>query len=204
MTGATAYFGFLDICKPKPGETVVVTGAAGAVGSHVGQIAKIKGCRVIGIAGTDEKCQWLKSLGFDSTINYKKDDVAKALKEAAPKGVDCFFDNVGGELATTVIGQMNRFGRVSCCGAIANYNDSRPPKLTTFLFDVVLKELELKGFVVSTWFDRWSEAIKCNRKWLKEGKLQYQETVTEGFENMVNAFTGLLKGENTGKAIVKA
>ncbi|GJQ76547.1 hypothetical protein Trydic_g2249 [Trypoxylus dichotomus] len=203
MIGATAYLGFLNICKPKEGETVVITGAGGAVGSLVGQIAKIKGCKVIGITGTDEKCQWLKSLGFDSTINYKKDDVAKALKEAAPKGIDCFFDNVGGEIATTVISQLNRFGRVSCCGAITNYNESSFPKVTTFLTHVVLKELEMKGFIVTTWFDRWDEAAAANKEWLKQGKLQYRETVTEGFENMINAFVGVLKGENIGKAIVK-
>ncbi|GJQ76544.1 hypothetical protein Trydic_g2246 [Trypoxylus dichotomus] len=203
MPGASAYFGFLDICKPKPGETVVVTGAAGAVGCHVGQIAKIKGCKVIGIAGSDEKCQWLKNLDFDAAINYKKDDVEKALKTAAPNGIDCFFDNVGGEIATTVISQMNRFGRVSCCGVMSNCIDDVPAKVTTFSAHVVLKELEIKGFIVYNWLDNWEEADAHNMKWLKEGKLQYRETVTEGFENMIQALIGMLKGENIGKAVVK-
>ncbi|KAK9688569.1 Zinc-binding dehydrogenase [Popillia japonica] len=203
MTGATAYFGFLDICKPKEGETVVVSGAAGAVGSHVGQIAKIKGCKVIGIAGTDAKCEWIKTLGFDHTINYKKQDVAKALKEAAPNGVDCYFDNVGGEIATTVISQMNRFGRISACGAISGYNEEGLPKVSTFLPFIITNELEMKGFIVTTWLDKWSEAVTNNVKWMKEGKLQWRETVTEGFDNMVEALAGILRGDNTGKAVVK-
>lgn len=123
MPGNTAYFGFLELCKPKAGETVVVTGAAGAVGSLVGQIAKLKGCYVIGFAGSDDKCNWLtKELGFDKAINYKKGDMKSALKEAAPKGVDCYFDNVGGELSSVIIQQMNLHGRISVCGAISNYN----------------------------------------------------------------------------------
>lgn len=123
MPGNTAYFGFLEICQPKAGETVVVSGAAGAVGSVVGQIAKLKGCRVIGFAGSDEKCQWLTNeLGFDHAINYKKSDHRLALSKAAPNGVDCYFDNVGGELSSTVIQQMNLFGRVSVCGSISSYN----------------------------------------------------------------------------------
>ncbi|KAK9688571.1 N-terminal domain of oxidoreductase [Popillia japonica] len=203
MPGATAYFGFLDICKPKPGETVVVSGAAGAVGSHVGQIAKIKGCKVIGIAGSDQKCQWLKTIGFDFVINYKKDNVEQALRAAAPNGVDCYFDNVGGEITTTVINQMNRFGRVSCCGAIASYNDNTPAKVTTFLLPVILQELEFKGFVIYTWRNKWNEAVKRNQEWMTEGKLQYQETITEGFENMPKALIQLMQGKNVGKAIVK-
>lgn len=123
MTGNTAYFGLLDLCQPKAGETVVVTGAAGAVGSIVGQIAKLKGCRVIGFAGADDKCQWLeKELGFDKAINYKSGDLRTALREAAPKGVDCYFDNVGGELSSMIMNQMNVFGRVAVCGSISSYN----------------------------------------------------------------------------------
>lgn len=123
MPGNTAYFGLLELCQPKAGETVVVTGAAGAVGSLVGQIAKLKGCRVIGFAGTDEKCQWLeKELGFDKAINYKERNMRAALFEAAPKGVDCYFDNVGGELSSTIINQMNLFGRIAVCGSISSYN----------------------------------------------------------------------------------
>lgn len=203
MPGATAYFGFLDICEPKPGETVVVSGAAGAVGSHVGQIAKIKGCKVIGIAGSDQKCQWLKSLGYDSVINYKKHNIEKALLQAAPNGVDCYFDNTGGEISSTVIRQMNRFGRVSSCGSITSYNDSSPSKVSTYLQCVVFKELKIQGFVIFTWLDKWNQAADQNKAWLKEGKLQYQETITEGFENMVEGFIGMLQGENVGKAVIK-
>merc|ERR1711997_1112047 len=131
MPGNTAYFGFLELCQPKEGETVVVNGAAGAVGSLVGQIAKIKGCRVIGFAGTDDKCQTLlNKYGFDKAYNYKKISVADALKDGAPKGVDCFFDNVGGEDAATVILNMNQFGRIALCGAISMYNEITPPKIT--------------------------------------------------------------------------
>ncbi|CAG9133420.1 unnamed protein product [Plutella xylostella] len=206
MPGATAYLGLLEICQPKKGETVVVTGAAGAVGSIVGQIAKIKGCRVIGFAGSDDKVEWLeKDLGFDKAINYKTSDVAAALKEAAPKGVDCYFDNVGGEISSVIISQMNMFGRVALCGSISSYNEdaSKMPKASILQPSIVFKQLKLEGFIVSRWFDRWHEAFAEIVQWIHEGKLVVREHVTEGFDNIYDAFIGMLAGENTGKAVVK-
>ncbi|KAG5867026.1 hypothetical protein JTB14_037113 [Gonioctena quinquepunctata] len=202
MVGNTAYFGFLELCKPQEGETVVVSGAAGGVGSQVGQIAKIKGCRVIGIAGSNEKGRWLvEDLGFDHFINYKTDDIDAALKEFAPDGVDCYFDNVGGEISSTVIQNMNKFGRVSVCGAISGYNEKvRAPSIYGA---VVSKELVVEGFLVTRWLGRWNEGVQQNIKWIREGKVKYSETITEGFENMFDAFTDMLKGVNVGKAIVK-
>lgn len=206
MPGATAYFGFLEICKPKPGETVVVSGAAGAVGSIVGQIAKIKGCKVIGFVGSDDKVQWLeKELKFDKAINYKTADVAKALKNAASKGVDCYFDNVGGELSSVIINQMNVFGRVSVCGSISSYNDNLDnlPKATILQPAVVFRQLKVEGFIVSRWRERWPEAFADIIQWILSGKLKAREHITEGFDNLYKAFTGMLAGENFGKAVVK-
>jgi len=206
MPGNTAYFGFLEICKPKEGETVVVSGAAGAVGSLVGQIAKVKGCKVIGIAGDDAKGKWLtEELGFDHFINYKKPDLDKTLAKYAPKGVDCYFDNVGGEISSTVLSQMNLYGRISVCGSITGYNSdlSNLPKAPIIQGSVVFKQLKMEGFVVTRWIDRWQEGIHANLKWIQEGKLKYKETTTEGFENMFKAFVDMLQGGNTGKAVVK-
>ncbi|XP_047505206.1 prostaglandin reductase 1-like [Pieris napi] len=208
MPGVTAYFGFLEICKPKAGETVVVSGAAGAVGAIVGQIAKIKGCRVIGFAGSDDKVQWLeKELGFDKAINYKTADVSKALKDAAPNGVDCYFDNVGGELTTAIYSQMNLYGRVSLCGCISSYNeDPTTYKTTSLLPFIILKQLKVEGFIVSRWSEpenRWPEAIATLAQWIKEGKIKTRSHVTEGFDKIYDAFVGMLAGENTGKAVVK-
>jgi len=203
MPGNTAYFGFLEICHPKEGETVVVTGAAGAVGSLVGQIAKAKGCRVVGFAGSDDKCKWLEDeLGFDKAINYKNGDMASLLKEAAPKGVDCYFDNVGGELSAVILSQMNLYGRISVCGAISGYNDQefmvQPPQ-KFFVFN----QLKMEGFLVWRWADRWIEGITEMAKWINEGKIKYHETITLGFENQPKAFIEMLRGKNSGKAVVK-
>lgn len=203
MPGNTARFGFLEICQPKEGEIVVITGAAGAVGSIVGQIAKIKGCKVIGIAGSNEKCDWLeKELKFDKAINYKSGNVEELLKQVAPDGIDCFFDNVGGKLGHMINEQMRMFGRISICGAISTYNDESTliPAFKTFH----RRNLKMEGFNVhARWSNRWLEGIKGNLKWLEEGKLKFHETVTEGFENMPKAFIGLFSGENTGKAVIK-
>jgi len=203
MPGNTSYFGFLEICQPKAGETVVVTGAAGAVGSLVGQIAKTKGCRVVGFAGSDDKCKWLEDeLGFDKAINYKNGDMAKALKEAAPKGVDCYFDNVGGELSATIISQMNLYGRISVCGAISGYNDQEfqvPAPQKFFVFN----QLKMEGFIVWRWADRWIEGILEVAKLIHSGKVKYHETITQGFENTPKAFIDMLRGKNSGKAVVK-
>ncbi|XP_053683332.1 prostaglandin reductase 1-like [Sabethes cyaneus] len=203
MPGNTAYFGLLEVCTPKAGETVVVSGAAGAVGSLVGQIAKIKGCRVVGIAGSDAKCQWLKELGFDETINYKTvSNIYAALKNAAPKGIDVYFDNVGGQTSEAVIKLMNLYGRIAVCGTISNYSTSIE-KVTDPLRMMVFKQLKMEGFVVWRWNNRWLEGINANFQWITEGKLKWHETVTDGFENTPAAFMDMLKGGNTGKAIVK-
>lgn len=206
MPGASAYFGFLEICKPKPGETVVVTGAAGAVGSIVGQIAKIKGCKVIGFAGSDDKVQWLKEeLGFDHAFNYKAVDVFTALKQAAPNGIDCYFDNVGGEISSTIISQMNLFGRVTVCGSISAYNEDpkNQPKASILQPALVTKQLHVEGFIVWKWVDQWPVAFANLTNWILSGKIKIREHITEGFDNIFDAFVGMLAGENKGKAVVK-
>ncbi|XP_003701327.1 prostaglandin reductase 1 [Megachile rotundata] len=207
MPGSTAYFGLFEICTPKQGETLVVSGAAGAVGSHVGQLGKhVVGMTVIGIAGSDEKCKWLvEELGFDHCINYKTENVAAALRKAAPKGVDCYFDNVGGDISSTVIYQMKEFGRVAVCGSISSYNAdaSSLPKTTILQPVMVFNQLKMEGFLVHRWAGRSAESIQKNLQWIREGKLQYRESVTKGFENMFDAFVGMLSGNNVGKAVVQ-
>ncbi|XP_047529425.1 prostaglandin reductase 1-like [Vanessa atalanta] len=206
MPGATAYLAFLEICKPKKGETVVVTGAAGAVGSIVGQIAKIKGCKVIGFAGSDNKVNWLeKELGFDKALNYKTVDVQTALKSAAPNGIDCYFDNVGGEISSTIMAQMNKKGRVAVCGSISSYNadPSQMPKATIIQLPVILNELKIEGFIIWEWFDRWFEAFDQLTAWIRNGQLKTPEHVTDGFDNLFEAFIGMMSGDNFGKAVVK-
>jgi len=207
MPGNTAYFGFLEICQPKPGDVVVVSGAAGAVGSLVGQIAKIKGCHVIGFAGEDDKVKWLvEELGFDKAYNYKTVDVDKCLKEAAPEGIDCYFDNVGGLFSSTVRGHMKDFGRISVCGAISVYNDkpSNPTMIPSVEPNLLFKQVKMEGFLVHRWMDRWEEGIGAMAKWMMEGKIKIRETFTEGFEKMPEAFMGMMTGKNTGKALIKA
>jgi NADPH:quinone reductase len=204
MPGMTAYFGFTELCQPKAGETLVVSGAAGAVGSAVGQIGKILGLRVVGSAGTDDKCARLREFGFDEAINYRKDKpYAEVLKKACPQGIDCYFDNVGGEFTDEVLRQMNTYGRVSICGQISQYNDlagdvgPRPYWLT------ITKQLRIEGFLVFRWMNRWAEGRKQMAQWLREGKLKYDETVYQGLESAPRAFIGLFQGLNTGKALVK-
>jgi leukotriene B4 12-hydroxydehydrogenase/15-oxo-prostaglandin 13-reductase len=205
MPGMTAYFGFLEICKPQPGEVVVVSGAAGAVGSLVGQIAKIKGCRVVGIAGTDEKVHWLvNDLGFDAAFNYKTTtDYTSKLKEICPSGIDCYFDNVGGAITDSVFPLLNVFGRVSVCGQISMYNLEKPEPGPRLLPYTLVKQLKVEGFIVTRWQNRWGEGIAQMAQWLKEGKIQHREDIVEGFENTAKAFIGMLEGENTGKMLVK-
>lgn len=206
MPGATAYFGFLDICQPKPGETVVVSGAAGAVGSFVGQIARIKGCRVVGIAGADEKVAHLvKDLGFDAAFNYKTtSDYAAKLKELCPQGIDCYFDNVGGAITDAVFPLLNLYARVSICGQISQYNLEKPepgPRLLTY---ILVKQARVEGFIVTRFANRFPEAVAQMAQWIGEGKLQYREEMMEGFENIPKAFIAMLCGQNTGKMLVKA
>jgi NADPH:quinone reductase len=205
MPGMTAYFGFLEICQPKPGETVLVSGAAGAVGSLVGQIAKIKGCRAVGIAGTDDKVAWMtKELGFDAAFNYKTtSDYMAKLKELCPKGIDCYFDNVGGAITDAVFPLMNVYGRMSICGQISQYNLEKPEPGPRILGYVLVKQIKVEGFIVFRWMNRYQEGIAQMAQWLGEGKLKHREEVVDGFENTVKAFIGMLKGDNTGKMLVK-
>ncbi len=204
MPGMTAYFGFLDICNPKPGETVVVSGAAGAVGSIVGQIAKIRECRVVGIAGGDDKIAYVKELGFDAAFNYKTTtDYSAKLKELCPKGIDCYFDNVGGSITDAVFPLLNTFARVSICGQISQYNLEKPEPGPRLLSYILVKQARVEGFIVTRFASRFPEGFGQMAKWLGEGKLKYQEQIVEGFENTPKAFIGMLQGENTGKMLVK-
>ena len=204
MTGLTAYFGLLDIGKPHEGETVVVSGAAGAVGTIVGQIAKIKGARVVGIAGSEEKTAYLKNeLGFDEAINYKTDNVREALKAACPDGVDVYFDNVGGEISDSVLSLLNHGARIPICGQIALYNLEKMDVGPRIQSQLLINSALMKGFIVSDYAAHFEEGAMELAKWLMEGKLSYKENIVEGFENTIDAFLGLFKGENTGKQLVK-
>ena len=202
MTGLTAYFGLMDIGRPQEGETVVVSGAAGAVGSTVVQIATIAGARVVGIAGSDEKVQLVKQLGADQVINYQTEDVDSALAEACPNGVDVYFDNVGGDISDAVYPLLNKFARIVQCGAISSYNkkEDQGPRIQQYL---IKSSALMKGFTVGDYRERYPEGLQHLSKWLQEGKLTYEETITEGFERIPQAFFGLFKGENIGKQLVK-
>ena len=206
VTGMTAYFGLLDIGQPKPGDTVVVSGAAGATGSVVGQIAKIKGAeRVIGIAGTDEKCAWLvDELGFDAAINYKTDNIGARLRELCPKGIDVYFDNVGGEILDTCLGQLALKGRVVCCGAISAYNDDRADiyGLKNY-FTLITRRARMEGFLILDYLDRFPEAQGEMFGWVLDGKVKHAEHVVDGLENAPDALNLLFTGGNTGKVIVR-
>ncbi len=206
MTGLTAYFGLMHIGKPKAGETVVVSGAAGAVGIVVGQIAKIQGCRVVGIAGTDEKIAMLKNeFGFDEAINYKTTtDMSKAIAAACPDGVDVYFDNVGGEISDAVIKNINFHARIPLCGQIALYNSTEVPMGPRLQPMLLTRSVLMQGFIVSNFQPDFPEGIKKLGQWVKEGKLKFTETIEDGFENLPTALLGLFKGENTGKMVVKA
>ncbi len=205
MTGLTAYFGLLDIGKPKKNETVVISAAAGAVGSIVGQIAKIKGCKVIGIAGSDEKVDYIKNeLGFDEAFNYKKSsNIRKEIKNCCTDGVDIYFDNVGGDLSDSIMYLINNFARIIICGQISQYNQSRlalGPRMQMFL---LTRRALIQGFIVSDYKEKYDIALNELKQWYKEGKLKQRETIIEGFENLPEAFLGLFKGDNIGKMIVK-
>jgi NADPH-dependent curcumin reductase CurA len=205
IAGLTAYFGLLEVGKPKAGETVVVSAAAGSVGSIVGQIAKIKDCRVIGIAGGAEKCAWLtKELGFDAAVDYKSGALFKSLKAAAPNGIDVYFDNVGGDIFEACLAQMNLRGRIACCGAVSQYDMAPPasgPRGVPGL--IVVKRLTVQGFIVTDFFDRRDRAIADLQSWVNSGKLKVQEDIIEGLENTPQALIGLLAGENRGKRMVR-
>lgn len=205
MPGLTAYFGLLDVARPKAGETVVVSGAAGAVGSLVGQIAKIQGCRAVGIAGGAAKLRHcLDDLGFDACIDYKaRPDIGAALARACPGGVNVYFDNVGGPISDAVVLQTNDRARIALCGQISQYNSEKPetgPRLWTLL---LMRQIRVQGFLVFAYADRYREGAEQLAAWLTAGKLKYRETVVDGIENAPRAFIGLLQGANTGKQLVR-
>ncbi|WP_308992771.1 NADP-dependent oxidoreductase [Mariniflexile litorale] len=205
MTGLTAYLGLNEIGKPKAGETIVVSGAAGAVGSVVGQIAKILGLNVIGIAGTDEKIEMLKTkFGFDAGINYNTSkDIQADIKKLAANGVDIYFDNVGGPISDAVLYNINQFARIIICGAISTYNSKETPKSMSVQPFLVKKSALMQGFIVSNYAKKFPEAMKQLSSWLAEDKLTYSETIVNGFDNIPNAFIDLFEGKNKGKMIVK-
>ena len=204
MVGLTAYFGLLDVADPQPGETVVVSGAAGAVGSLVGQIAKIKGCRVVGIAGTDEKIDWIvNELGFDAGINYKTEHVYKGLKKHCPDGIDVYFENVGGKILDYVLAQINQNARISLCGMIAQYNSPKP--LPTYnLVNLLVKRAKIEGFIVLDYYPRAMEAITQLSQWYAEGKIQYRVQLEEGgLERAPEVLNMLFDGGNRGKLALR-
>ena len=203
-TGMTAYFGLMDIAKPKAGETVVVSAAAGAVGSMVGQIAKIQGCRVVGIAGSDEKCKWLvETAGFDAAINYKKEDVGAALDKHCPNGIDINFENVGGEIMDTVIARLNDFSRMPLCGLISTYNATEPVPGPFNFENLLMRRTLLKGFIVIDYYPRFAEGIQQMAQWLMEGKLKFETDVVQGLENAPASLSRLFEGKNLGKLVVQ-
>ena len=205
MPGLTAYFGLLEICRPQPGETVVISGAAGAVGSVVGQIAKIKRCRAIGVAGSDEKVAFIKNeLGFDGGFNYKttKDYYAR-LKELCPTGIDIYFDNVGGRITDEVMRQITTRARIAICGQMSQYNLTEPEMGPRWLSQLIVKQARMEGFLVYQFSDRYEAALQQLSTWLHQGKIRYRESVVEGIENAPKAFIGMLQGRNVGKQLVK-
>jgi NADPH-dependent curcumin reductase CurA len=205
MPGLTAYFGLLDVCDPKPGETVVVSGAAGAIGMIVGQIAKIRGCRVVGVAGVDAKVLWLQDeLGFDAAFNYTTEtDFDQKLSELCPAGIDIYFDNVGGAVTDAVMGLINTNARVSVCGQISQYNLEQPEMGPRWLAQLVIKQAKVQGFLVSAYADRFHEARQQLATWLRAGRLKYREDVAQGIESAPQAFIEMLQGRNQGKQLVQ-
>jgi len=204
LTGITAYFGLLEVGRPQPGETVVVSGAAGATGSVVGQIARIQGCRVVGIAGGPDKCRWLtEKAGFDEAIDYKSERVDRRLRALCPEGIDLFFDNVGGEILDAALASLAMRGRVVICGAIAGYNEKVPPPGPRNYLSLLVKRGRMEGFIVLDYMDRAGEAVESLSKWLAEGKIQHEEDVQEGLENAPAALRRVFEGKNRGKQLVK-
>ena len=205
MPGMTAYFGLLEVGQPKPGETIVVSAASGAVGQVVGQIGKIMGCRVVGIAGGAKKCGFVKDeLGFDACVDYKAEkDIDAALRAACPNGIDVYFDNVGGEISDAVLRNINFFGRVALCGSISQYNASSPPVGPRLLGTFVGKRVTLRGFIVFDFVERYPTAMRQMGEWIKAGRIKYREDIVDGIDKAPRAFIGMLRGENFGKMLVK-
>ncbi len=203
MPGVTAYIGLYDLGEPKQGETVVVSAAAGAVGSVVGQLAKLRGCRAVGIAGGKPKCDYVThELGFDACVDYRSPSFADDLRAATPDGVDVSFENVGGPVMDAVLTRLNAFGRVPLCGLVSQYNATEPYTLKN-VAALLWKRVKLQGFIVSDHMDRWPRALADLSIWVAEGKVRYRETVATGITNAPEAFFGMLRGENLGKQIVK-
>jgi NADPH-dependent curcumin reductase CurA len=204
LTGLTAYFGLLDIGKPASGETVVVSGAAGATGSVAGQIAKIKGCKTVGIAGGPEKCRWLRDTArFDGAIDYKNEDVEKKLEELCPEGIDVYFDNVGGKILDAALARINRKARVVLSGAISIYNAKEPPPGPRNYFRLIIQRARMEGFIILDYSPRFREATEQLAAWVKKGTIRFQENVRTGFENIPKTLIGLYEGENLGKQLLK-
>jgi len=204
MPGMTGYFGLMDVGQPKAGETVVVSGAAGAVGQTVGQIAKLKGCRVVGIAGGKAKCDWVvNELGFDACIDYKAGDVKAGLKAHCPKGVDIYFDNVGGDILDAVLTRITRGARIIICGAISQYNNTTPVKGPANYLSLLVNRARMEGIVVFDYADRYPVAIAEMAGYLKEGKMKSKEDVVEGLENFPETLLKLFNGENFGKLVLQ-
>jgi NADPH-dependent curcumin reductase CurA len=204
ITGMTAYFGLLDVGKPKAGETVVISAAAGATGSVAGQLAKLKGCRAVGIAGTAEKCRWVTAdLGFDACINYKTEDLAARLKATCPHGVDVYFDNVGGSILDTVLALITLHARVVLCGAISMYNTAELPPGPRNYVALMLQRARMEGFIITDYLPRFPEALAEIGPWVAEGKLKYAVDIVPGLENAPAAINRLFTGANTGKLLVQ-
>lgn len=207
VTGLTAYIGLTEIAPPKPGETVVISGASGAVGSMAGQIAKLKGCRTVGIAGGARKCAFVQDeLGFDACIDYKGGNLATALKEACPQGIGVYFENVGGAIFDAVVPLLNRYARVAVCGTVAEYNATEreivPDKIAPLLLATLGKRLSIRGFVIGDWFQKMPDFLREAAPWLRDGKIKYKEEFVDGLVNAPRALVAMLKAETFGKVIV--
>ena len=204
MPGLTAYFGFLDVCSPKPGDTVVVSAASGAVGAIVGQIAKLMGCKVIGIAGSDVKTDYcLYELGFDNVINYKTDNILTKISEYAPSGVDIYFDNVGGEISDNVISNLSIGARIAICGQISLYNLEENEKGDRVGSTLLINQASMTGFLVFQFKSRYLEGLSKLSQWLLDEKIKYKEDIVSGIENAPDTFIGMMKGKNFGKLLIK-
>jgi len=204
MPGMTAYFGLLEIGRPVPGDTVVVSAASGAVGALVGQIAKLSGCRVVGTAGSDRKVAYLvEELGFDAGINYRTEEVPAALRAACPNGIDVYFDNVGGEVTDAVLAQLATGARVAICGQMSQYNLEKPDLAPRNLRFLLVKQARMEGFLVFQFADRYPLARQRLARWIADGRIKYREDVVEGLENAPKAFIGLMRGQNFGKLLVR-
>jgi NADPH-dependent curcumin reductase len=207
MPGLTAYTGLLNIGKPQPGETVVVAAATGPVGSAVGQIAKVKGARAVGIAGGPEKVAYLKELGFDGAVDHRADDFAEQLAAATPDGIDVYFENVGGKVWDAVLPRMNEFGRIPLCGLVSGYNATSlpegPNRVPVLMGTVLQKSLTMRGFIVREFQDQMAQFRRDMSEWIDAGKVKYREDITDGLDHTVDTFIGMLRGENFGKVVIK-